>query len=133
MDEVVTKIYRRLLQAGFEHTGSLDAPSIFLDTKLEGLSICGQAGRDYMNIYIHVKRGVIEDIRYLCFCDPTANVVVETLCGLAKGKTLEEAKSLTKENFMRAIGSEDETLSKKVLGIIELLHRGINRFERGAS
>jgi NifU-like protein involved in Fe-S cluster formation len=133
MDEVVTKIYRRLLQTGFEYSGSIDHPSIFLDTKLEGLSICGQAGRDYMNIYINVNHGVIEDIKYLCFCDPTANVVVETLCRLVKGRTIEEAKALAKEEFFRVIGSEDESLSKKVLGIIELLHRGINRFERGAS
>jgi NifU-like protein involved in Fe-S cluster formation len=133
MDEVVIKIYRRLLQTGFEYTGSIDNPSIFLDTKLEGLSICGQAGRDYMNIYINVNHGVIEDIKYLCFCDPTANVVVETLCRLANGKTLEEAKALTKDEFFLAIGSSDETLDKKVLGMIELLHRGINRFEHGTT
>jgi NifU-like protein involved in Fe-S cluster formation len=131
MDEVVTKIYRRLLQTGFEHTGSIENPSILLDTKLEGISLCGQAGRDYMNIYINVDRGIIVDIKYLCFCDPNANVVVETLCSLTKGKTIEAVKALTQEDFFLTIGSRDETLSKKVLGIIELLHRGINRFEHG--
>jgi NifU-like protein involved in Fe-S cluster formation len=131
MDEVVTKTYRRLLQTGFEYTGSIENPSILLDTKLEGISLCGQAGRDYMNIYINIDRGIVEDIKYLCFCDPTANVVVEKLCYLAKGKSLETVKALTREDFFQAIGSRDETVTKKVLGIIELLYRGINRFEHG--
>lgn len=131
MDEVVTKIYRRLLQEGFENTGSIENPSIFLDTKLEGISLCSQAGRDYMNIYINIEAGVITDIKYLCFCDPTSNVVVETLCNLAKGLTVDAAKSLVKDDFYKAIGSDTELLQKKVMGILELLNRGISRFECG--
>ena len=131
MDAIVTKKYRHFLENGFENTGTIDNPSIFLDTKLEGLSICGQVGRDYMNVYIKIEHDSIIDIKYLCICDPMANVAVETLCQLAKGKTIEEAKRLSKEDFLQAIGSVDELLEKKVLGIIELLHRGINRFEKG--
>jgi len=131
MDEVVTKIYRRLLQNGFEHTGSIENPSIFLDTKLEGISLCSQAGRDYMNIYIDIKRGVITDIKYLCFCDPTSNIVAETLCQLARGKTVEEVKALNRDDFFKAIGSDTKLIQKKVTGILELLDRGISRFECG--
>jgi len=131
MDEIITKIYRRLLQNGFEHTGSIENPSIILDTKLEGISLCSQAGRDYMNIYIDIKDGVIADIKYLCFCDPTSNVVVETLCQLAKGKSVAAAKALKKEDFIKAIGSDTELLCKKITGILELLDRGISRFECG--
>jgi NifU-like protein involved in Fe-S cluster formation len=131
MDEVITKIYRRLLQNGFEHTGSIENPSIFLDTKLEGISLCSQAGRDYMNIYLEIKEGMVTDIKYLCFCDPTSNVVVETLCQLAKGKTVEEVKALTDTDFFSAIGSDTELLQKKVAGILELINRGITRFECG--
>ncbi len=46
-----------------------------------------------------------------------------------KGKTIEQAKALTKEDFFHAIGSEGETVAEKVEGIIELLNRGIKRFE----
>jgi NifU-like protein involved in Fe-S cluster formation len=131
MDEVVTRIYRSLLQEGFSHTGSIENPAIFLDTKLEGISLCSQAGRDYMNIYVDIQNGVITEIKYLCFCDPTSNVVVETLCQLAKGKTVEQAKALSQEDFFKVIGSKSELVQKKVVGILELLNRGISRFECG--
>jgi NifU-like protein involved in Fe-S cluster formation len=133
MDKAVIQIYRRLLRTGFEHSGSLENPSIFLDSIGEKIRICDQSSRDYLNIYINVDGGVIDDIKYLCTCDPTANVVIETLCSLVKGKTLEEAKKITKESFYQAIGSSGETLVKKVDGIIQLLNRGIERYMSGVA
>lgn len=129
MDEIVAERYRQLMQTGFEHAGTLDNPTMLIDTKAEGISICGQANRDYMNIYIKTSDGVITEIKYLCSCDPTANVVVEVLCNLAKGKTLKEAKALTREDFFRAIGSDGGGVRRKVWGIIELLNNVINRYE----
>lgn len=133
MDEIVAERYRQLMRAGFEHAGSFDDPTMFIDTKAEGISICGQAGRDYMNIYIKTSGSVIKEIKYLCSCDPTANVVVEVLCNLAKGKTLKEAKALTREDFFRAIGSDGGGVRRKVWGIVELLNVVINRYEARAS
>ena len=130
MDEVATKKYRRLLQTGFKYTGSIENPSIFLDTRLEGLSICAQASRDYMNIYIKITDNIITEIKYLCLCDPIANVVVETLCNLVEGLSVEEAKVITEGTFFRAIGSDSESLLKKIAGMIELFHRGIKRYEK---
>jgi hypothetical protein len=72
---------------------------------------------------------LIGEIKYLCSCDPTANVVVETLCSLAQGKTLDEARALTKEDFYQAIGSDGGLVRRKVWGTIELLNRVINRYE----
>lgn len=133
MDEIVAERYRQLMQTGFEHAGSIDNPTLFIDTKAEGISICGQAGRDYMNIYIKLSDGVISEIKYLCSCDPTANVVVEVLCNLAKGKTLKEAKALTREDFFKAIGSDGGGVRRKVWGIVDLLNVVINRYEARAS
>jgi NifU-like protein involved in Fe-S cluster formation len=132
MDEVVAERYRRLLQTGFEHAGSFENPTMFIDTKAEGISICGQGSRDYMNIYIKASDGVIKELKYLCSCDPTANVVVEVLCNLVKGKTLNEAKALTKEDFFQTIGSDGGTVRRKVWGIIELLNIVINRYQAAA-
>jgi NifU-like protein involved in Fe-S cluster formation len=129
MDEVVAERYRELMHRGFPNTGSLDNPTMFIDTKAEGISICGQGGEDFMNIYIRVIDGVIARIKYLCMCDPTANVIVETLCQLAEGKTLEEAKVLTKEQFFAVIGSDGGGVRRKVWGALELLNRVINRWE----
>jgi NifU-like protein involved in Fe-S cluster formation len=133
VDETIIKTYRRLLQAGFQNAGSFENPSIFLDSIGENLPICDVAGRDYLKIYICVTDGVINDIKYLCNCDPTANVVIETLCDLVKGMTLDEAGALSPEMFFRKIGSRGETVAKKVGGIIELLKRGIQRFEAGVT
>jgi NifU-like protein involved in Fe-S cluster formation len=133
MDEVVAKRYRKLLENGFEHAGSFDNPTMFIDTKAEGVTICGKGESDYINIYIMVSNGVIDDIKYLCSCDPTANVVVEVLCSLAKGKTIGEAKALKKEQFFEAIGSDGGTVRRKVWGSIELLNRVFSRFEAQAS
>ena len=129
MDEIVAEHYRKLLKEGFRNAGSFEHPTMFIDTKAEGISICGQGGQDYMNIYVMVEDDVITDIKYLCSCDPTANVVVEVLCDLARGKTIDQARNLTKEEFFEAIGSDGGTVRRKVWGVIELLNRVFNRFE----
>ena len=131
MDELVVKFYRRLCREGFRHTGELENPSIFLDTVGEKIRICSHVSHAYMNIYINVLNGIIDDIKYLCTCDPTANVVVEILCSLIKGKTIQQAEKLKEEDFSRALGSSGGEFLKKVRGIIELLHRGITRYKAG--
>ncbi len=129
MDELVVKYYRRLCRKGFEHTGELENPSIFLDTVGEKIRICSHVSHAYMHIYSNIRKGVVEDIRYLCTCDPTANVVVEILCNLIKGKTIKEAWALTEDSFTQALGGGGEEYRKKARGIIELLHRGIARYQ----
>ena len=131
MDELVVKYYRRLCKTGFEHAGSLENPSIFLDTVGEKIRICSHVSHAYMHIYINIRNGIIDDIKYLCTCDPTANVVVEILCALVKGKTIQEAEALTEDSFSQALGSKGEEFLKKVTGIIELLHRGLARYKTG--
>lgn len=133
MDPAVIKRYRELLQAGFRHTGTLENPSLFLDARMERIPLCGQAAGDYLNFYFQIEKGVIEDIRYMCMCEPTTNVVVEALCGILKGKTIAQAKALTAEDFYREIGGRDETVVEKVAGVLQLLERGIRRFETGAT
>jgi len=133
MDEVLTAKYRKLMETGFRNAGSIDNPSMFIDSKAEGASICGNGATDFMNIYIKITDGILEDVKYLCSCDPTANVVVETLCDLTRGKTLKEAKSLTKEQFYEAIGSSGGSLARKVWGAIDLINRVIVRFEAGTA
>jgi NifU-like protein involved in Fe-S cluster formation len=131
--EAVTERYRKLMDEGFKNAGSIDNPTMFIDSKAEGVSICGQGSTDFMNIYIKVSDNVITDIKYLCICDPTANVVVEVLCTITKGLTLEEAKELRKEQFYEAIGTDGGTVRRKVWGAIELLRRVIKRYEVAAA
>ncbi len=131
MDELVVKYYRRLCRQGFEHAGEIKNPDIFLDTIGERIRICSHVSHAYMHIYINIRGGIVEDIRYLCTCDPTANVVVEILCALLKGKTIKQAEALTESDFSQALGSTGEEFLKKSRGIIELLHRGLTRYKAG--
>ncbi len=128
MDEPVRLMYRKLLQTGFEYAGSIENPSIFLDSLEEGIRICDAASTSYMNIYINIDDNIVEDIRYLCSCDPTANVVIEILCHLAKGKTISQVKALNEKDFYDFIGSHGEMLQKRVKRTLELLNRGINEY-----
>ena len=71
----------------------------------------------------------IEDIKYICVCNPTANVAAEILCILMKGKTLEEAMKVHEEAFYSFLGSSGEELQQKVKGLLELLKRGTTRYK----
>ena len=128
MDEPVRLIYRKLLQTGFQYAGAIENPSIFLDSLEEGIRICDAASTSYLNVYVSINGDEVEDIRYLCSCDPTANVVIETLCHLVKGKTLSQVKELAEEDFYNFIGSRGEMLQKRVKGTLELLDRGISEY-----
>lgn len=127
MDETVIKYYRRLLRTGFEHSGSLEDATIFLDSVTEQLVHCGNIG-NYMQLYIHVGNNIIDDIKYICSCDPSANVAVEILCTLVKGKTLEEVAAIKEEDFLRFLGTQSEELRKRAEGLLELLNTGISRY-----
>lgn len=85
---------------------------------------CGNTG-NYMQLYLNVADGRVDDIKYLCSCEPTANVAVEVLCTLAKGKTLDEAAALSEQVFYQFIGCEGDELKIKVRGLLELLNEGI--------
>ena len=133
MDQAVIKYYRSLLRIGFENAGSIENPSIFLDPVAEGKKgICGGPA-DYMNIFINIRNGTIDTIKYLCLCDPTANVAVEVLCGLVKGKTLEEAASIKENMILEAIGSNADELRKKATALLETLNLGITRYQENLS
>jgi NifU-like protein involved in Fe-S cluster formation len=73
---------------------------------------------------------MIDNIKYLCTCGPTVNVVMELLCTLAKGKSLAEAKNLTEEAFSQAVNSRDDEFLKKTRIAIVLMKEGIKGFER---
>ncbi len=126
MDEAVIQYYRRLLREDFPNSGALDNPSVFIEAVGEKLINCGNTG-NYMQLYLQVADGKIKAIKYLCACEPVANVAVEVLCSLAKDKTLDEAASLTEAPFYQCIGSQDEKLRGKVLGLLELLKEGLTR------
>ena len=126
MDEAVIQYYRRLLKDDFPNAGEIEAPTVFIEAIGQKMIDCGNMG-NYMQLYLRVADGRIADIKYLCACEPVANVAVEVLCTLARGKTLEEAAGLSDEAFSRA-----DELRKKVRGLLELLNEGIARYHSPA-
>jgi NifU-like protein involved in Fe-S cluster formation len=133
MDEPVIKYYRKMLRGGFEYVGSLDSPSIFIDSIGENIRICGQIANNYLHLYISVTNGIIDEVKYMCTCDPTANVAVEILCTLLHGNTLEKAKAITEESFISALGGPSADLAKRAQGLLELLGRGILRYQQSGN
>lgn len=129
LDEAVIKYYRKLLRYGFEHMGKCDDPSIFLDSVGENIKVCAQVAHAYIHLYIIVKDSTIDDIKYVCMCDPTSNVAIEVLCSLVKGKSLEEVKKITEEDFSKVVGSKGKDFLKRADGLIKLINRGIERFQ----
>jgi len=125
----VIKYYRRLLREGFQNTGEIENPSIFLDSVEENIPICGQIGRDFMHVYLEIINDKIEDIKYLCTCDPTANVVIEVLCSLVKNRTISQAEALTPDSFRETLAEIGEDTVKKAKGTLELLNRGLTTYK----
>jgi NifU-like protein involved in Fe-S cluster formation len=128
MDEAVIKFYRRLLREDFPNSGALEQPSVFIEAVGEKLINCGNTG-NYMQLYLQVTDGRIIAIKYLCACEPVANVAVEVLCDFLKGKTVDEAVNLTEESFYQAIGSRDDKLRGKIMGLLELLDEGLASYQ----
>ena len=56
MDESIIKYYRTLLKTGFEHAGTIQNPTMFLDAVSESMRICDHVGQDSLQVYIDVLR-----------------------------------------------------------------------------
>jgi NifU-like protein involved in Fe-S cluster formation len=127
MNEVVIKFYRRLLTEDFPNAKEIIHPSVFVEAVGQKMIDCGNTG-NYMQLYLIIADGRIEEIKYLCACEPVANVAVEILCDLARGKTLQEAAAIKEESFYQLLNNRDDELRKKVQGILELLNEGISSY-----
>jgi NifU-like protein involved in Fe-S cluster formation len=100
-------------------------PSVFVDSAGEHIYYCG-SGNDFMQLFINISDNVISDIKYSCFCIPAANVAVEIICGLIKGKTIDEVRCINEENVCQFLRSNDEEFRKKAKAILELLNTGLD-------
>jgi len=127
VDAAVIKYYRKLLRTGFEHAGSFDNPSVFLESRGRG-GVCGRAA-DYVQIFINISKGRVDGIKYLCTCDPTANVAIEVLCALARGKTLNEVESTSEDSFLHVVGTESEEMREKARALLKFLNEGLTKYK----
>jgi len=94
-----------------------------------GNPVCG----DMMSFYIKVKDGRIEDIKYKTFGCVAAIAVSSTVSELAKGRTLDEARAITKKAAAEALdGLPKEKMHCSNLGA-EALSKAIENYEERRS
>lgn len=65
-----------------------------------GNPVCG----DVMKIYLKIKNNVIEDIKFETLGCAAAIAVSSALTVLVKGKTIDEAKKMTKDEIVNELG-----------------------------
>lgn len=126
MEEAIIKFYRRLLRTDFENAGGMENPTAIVEAIGEKMVHCGNSG-NYMQLYFKMDGLKLVALRYQCACEPAANVAVEVLCTLARGKMLDEALKISEADFFQVIGSEAEELRLKIQGLLEMLREGIRR------
>ncbi|MBW2972350.1 iron-sulfur cluster assembly scaffold protein [Candidatus Woesearchaeota archaeon] len=78
--------------------------------ELKGADAIGEVGNpacgDVMKVQINVKDGRIVDAKFLTFGCCAAIAASDAVCELVKGKTLEEAIALTKQDVIDYLGGE---------------------------
>ena len=133
MDNKVIQFYRKITREGYQHSGTIENPSIFLDSSGEKIPLCSKSVDSYVNIYIKIKDDFIEEVKYRHVGRPMSNVVAEIFCALLSGRTVAEAADLSGQDFSDHLGTDDEEYIEASNSMIKLLHIGLDRFNTGLS
>ena len=102
--------------------------------KLKNPDAVGEVGNlkcgDIMKLEIKVKDNKIEDIGFQTFGCPAAVASSDVVCELAKGKTIEQAKKLIKDDIVKKLGGMPPIkVHCSVLGI-QALKKAIENYEK---
>ena len=102
--------------------------------KLKSVDAVGEVGNlrcgDITRLKIKVSDNKIKDIGFQTFGCPAAVASSDVTCELAKGKTLEQAKKLTKDDIIKKLGGMPSIkIHCSVLGI-QALKKAIEDYER---
>jgi nitrogen fixation NifU-like protein len=93
-------MYSKKVMQHFEHpknVGVMKNPSGFGE---KGNLRCG----DVMDIYIKVENGIIKDIKFKTFGCVAAIASTSILTEMVKGKTIEQAEKITKDDVVKEMG-----------------------------
>ena len=75
---------------------------------LPGYNATGKVGNaacgDIMELFLKIKDGVIAGVRFKTFGCAAAIASTDILCGLINGKTIEEAKKISKDDIIKVMG-----------------------------
>jgi nitrogen fixation protein NifU and related proteins len=91
-----------------------------------GNPVCG----DVMKIYLKIKDDKIKDIKFETLGCAAAIAVSSSLTDIAKGKTLDDALKIQKDDIVKDLGGlPDLKIHCSMLGV-EALHLAINKFKK---
>ncbi|MFC1741263.1 iron-sulfur cluster assembly scaffold protein [Nanoarchaeota archaeon] len=98
-----------------KHAGDMDKPDAVGEV---GNPACG----DVMQVQIKVEDGIIKDARFKTFGCCAAIAASDAVCDLVRGKTLEDAKKLTKQDIIDYLGTLPQLkIHCSILGVDALL------------
>jgi nitrogen fixation NifU-like protein len=101
------------------------------DDEADGISFTDSSScDDRMKLWIKVKSGKIADIKFKCFGCPGAIATSSMMTVLARGKTIEEAKRLTDDDVVEALGGLPEQKKHCSLLGVGALHEAVNDYEK---
>ncbi len=85
---------------------------------------------DVMEVYLKVKNGVIQKIRFNTFGCGMAIAASDALCEMAEGKSLEEAEKITSQDIVKHLGGEVPPIKVhcSILGM-ETLRKAIKNYK----
>ncbi|MDD5528254.1 MAG: iron-sulfur cluster assembly scaffold protein [Patescibacteria group bacterium] len=91
----------------------------------EGNPVCG----DVMKIYLKIKDNVIEDVKFETLGCAAAIAVSSDLTEMVKGKTLDEALKITKDDVVKDLGGLPEVkVHCSMLGV-DALQQAIKNYQ----
>lgn len=91
----------------------------------EGNPTCG----DVMKIYIKVENNVVVDIKFETLGCAAAIAVSSDLTDMVKGKTLEEALKITKDDIVNDLGGLPPVKTHCSMLGVDALHQAINNYQ----
>ena len=97
----------------------------------DGIGVMGNpACGDVMKLYISVKNGVISDVKFETLGCAAAISVSDLLCDLIKGRSIDEALKITKQDLIRVLGGlPSPKVHCSLLGI-DALHKAVEDFKK---
>ena len=102
--------------------------------KIEGADGIGTVGNracgDVMHLYITVKNNKIVDIKFETMGCAAAIATSSMITELAKGKTIDEASKLTKDNIVDALEGLPPIKIHCSLLAVEALHKAIEDYKK---
>lgn len=105
--------------------------------EIKSADAVGQAGNpscgDIMKIYLKIKNNIIEDIKFETLGCAAAIAVSSALTDIVKGRSLDEAMEITKDDIVKDLGGLPPLkIHCSMLGL-EALHKAIKKYKNNSN